>query len=251
MPCACDPSPRTVLASWRVSRALCSEFEICDTISSNTLRKLRLIAAGQGACPIVHFAHSQLPPNPSWAVVALRRWNPHQGTPEPQHRMEGLMAEAAQCSPNKGYHFSADRPSLHPQTQALTARRQNPRPSHLLLPGHTHVPGPFHPEDTVLSHFWVPTGRPCPRTCSSPQKDLQFSLQKWIGFGVTVGFPALCIHLTGLPRLEKRLWAPPQAARLEGLGHTSLTGSQMARELSKHYTGVSRVLLFCFVLFSF
>lgn len=174
----------------------------------------------------------------------------HQGTPEPQHRMEVLMAEAAKCSPNKGYHFSADRTSLHPQTQALTARCQNPRPSHLLLPGHTHVPGPFHPEDTVLSHFWVPTGRPCPRTCSSPQKDLQF-LQRWIGFGVTVGFPALCIHLTGLPRLEKRLWAPPQAARLEGPWTHKLDGFSDGKGTVQalHWCLPGFAFLFCFVFF--
>lgn len=29
----------------------------------------------------------------------------------------------------------------------------------LLLPSHAPVPGPFCPEDTVLSFIWVPTGR--------------------------------------------------------------------------------------------
>lgn len=170
----------------------------------------------------------------------------YRGTPEPQHRMEGLMAETAKRSPNKGYHFSADRTSLHPQTQALTARRQNPRPSHLLPPGHTHVPGPFHPEDTVLSHIWVPTGRSCPRTCSSPQKDLQFSLQKCTGLWCDswLSCPLHTPHRT--PLAGKETLAPPQAARLEGLGHGSLNGSQMARELSTHRTGVSQPLLFLF-----
>lgn len=166
-----------------MSRALCSDSEICDTISSNTLRKLRLrVDVVTGSLQLVRMPAPlfTLPIPNSLQILPGQWWHSgggtqdfmsHQGTPEPQHRMEGLMAET-KCSLNKGYYFSADRTSLHPQTQALTARRQNLRPSHLLLPGHTHVPGPFHPEDTVLSHIWVPTGRSCPRTCSSPQKDL-------------------------------------------------------------------------------
>lgn len=151
IPCACDQHPNPTLAQ---SPPWC--FEICaDSLTSSP-------PEGNGGSEVIaHLAPvgPHVPQNPSWGEV----------DPSPMVRTvpNAVLIKLS---------FSADRRPLYPQTQALTARRLRPR--HPLLPDHAHMPGPLHPEDAVLSPTRVPTGRPCPGTRSSPQRDLSALLQE-------------------------------------------------------------------------
>lgn len=84
----------------------------------------------------------------------------------------------AKRSANQGPSFLCRQDITTRVNSSLNRQMSDPEAKPPAPPDHAHVPGPFHPEDTVLSPIPVPTGRPCLGTRSSPHRDLSALLKE-------------------------------------------------------------------------